>query len=218
MVVATRTTKKYTFPDHAMIAVAGRRRSGKTFLVCDWLKTKLRGKFHHIYIISGTAAQQSVFDSFRNQSGVTFLATIDNTRLTSILETNKNNKQKILLLYDDCAASRNTAGKRFKNDEMLDKLAVMGRHYNATVIVLTQRLTLLSTTVRSQLDALVLFRTNIKQGELAFDEHASIEIEKFEDFWRLLKYCTKEPHSTLLIDANEHKFYKNDSLVRMENK
>src|SRR3954469_25854104 len=64
----------------------------------------------------------------------------------------RQRKEQCLLVLDDVGL----LGKRGKLSDQLDNIAFVSRHYGISTIEIAQRLTLLTTSVRSQLDALLL--------------------------------------------------------------
>lgn len=146
-----------------IMALIGRRGSGKGFLCLDLLKHFYKGMFSFIIWISPTFQLQAMTLNIEDNTGLVVFTEWRPEIITSLWAymgtRNKGDregreKEQCLLVLDDVGLQ----GKKGRLSEQLDNIAFTSRHYGVSVIEMTQRITSLSTSVRSQLDALIMFR------------------------------------------------------------
>ena len=208
--------QSYDFPLFGCMAIIGSRGSGKTVLLINMLKSKLLQRYDIVHWISPTCLcpdQQELLsplhlpqDSFHEEMEPTFLQ--------DVIEKNKVDKKRILLIMDDLACS--TVGKTsWKHNSDVNRLAALGRHFHLGVIMLVQYTCNLSKPVRGNCDAFITFRIDdLDEVKILYKEGgASIVRRDFQAFVRLLDYATDEPHSYLVIDKRKRRAYKNDHWI-----
>jgi len=89
-------------------------------------------------------------------------------------------KEQCLLVLDDVGL----LAKKGRLSEQLDNIAFTSRHYGISTIEMAQRISLLTTSMRSQLDCLLLFKEQNPQEKVNYSEVLVFVIEKH--FLRLL--------------------------------
>ena len=173
------------------MAVVGRRSSGKSFLVTDLLKYFYKGTFDFIIWISPTFQLQDICTT--GLSDCTGLIVIPDWKPEILMvlfshmftrnvnaEKEGRQKERALLILDDVGL----LAKKGKLSEQLDNVAFVSRNYGVSVIEVGQRITLLTTSMRSQLDALLIFREQNPQERI--------------NLFRSLGFCDKKAfHDTI---------------------
>jgi hypothetical protein len=95
-----------------------------------------------------------------------------------------------------------------KNARLLDKISTQNRHFSTTQIFLLQKWnTYLPTIVRSNLDCIMMFRTDNKKELQSFLEEVNGDEEVLT---KLYDYATAEPYSFLYINMynNPIRYFK----------
>lgn len=207
----------YEFPVSGMLAVVGRRGSGKTSLLISYLGTKLSGKYHEIYIISPTAHLQECWKSLDIPPQF-FQKSFDSDWFQQLCEKNGKQQKLILVILDDLAFARSSSGSKnsVKNDEKLNMAACLARHYKIGIIILSQRFTTISKTVRSQCDGIVVFKCGFEEKLILYELCDHLFQDNKEKYLRLCAFATEEKYSYLTIDISESRVYKNDHLLKLK--
>ena len=103
---------------------------------------------------------------------------------------------------------RGLQAKKGRLSDQLDQIAFTSRHYGVSLIEMTQRITSLSTSVRSQLDALIMFREeNPLERQNLFRNFGFGENKK--EWFRVVDNKTAEKYSVIGIrnDAGHFRFF-----------
>ena len=103
----------------------------------------------------------------------------------------------VLILFDDCAYSNKL---KDKTDGIVSKLIMNGRHANISQIYITQKLTLCSTALRSNVNSAILFQTTKKELEQIEQDFNYLKTKK--QFMNMFHDVTKERNSFLVVDLN----------------
>ncbi len=185
-----------------VMAIIGRRGSGKGHLCLDMLKHFYRGMFDFIVWISPTFQMQAMTLNLEDNTGVVVFTEWRPEIITSLYlylgPRNKGDregreKEQCLLILDDVGLK----GKKGRLSEQLDEIAFTSRHYGVSVIEMTQRITLLTTSVRSQLDALIMFREENPRERINL--MSSFGFGTKQDFFRVIDEKTAEKYSVVGI-------------------
>ena len=206
------------------IGIFGRKGCGKSNLLknlIDRPESPYHKHFSKIFLISPTARKDDkmmeiVDDIGENQ----FYEELTNDVLEDILDQveehfNKYKKKKpqYLIIYDDCIHMM-----KGKNARVMDKLATQNRHYHITNVYLLQKWNnYLPTLVRSNLDCIMMFRTeNKKELQSFLDEMQGDD----EVLTKLYDYATSEPYSFLYINMYNTpiRFFKRFDEIRFVKK
>jgi len=83
------------------------------------------------------------------------------------------------------------------------------RHYKAKVVVSSQYPTDLPRSAREQLDIWCLFRGFGRDKMMEIFPQIAISDLEFEDFYKLYKRVTREPHNFLYINRKSNELRKN---------
>lgn len=200
-------------PPHPFRAIlSGASGSGKSNLLLDLLtcKNKYFGYFDIIFVISPTA--NKLDDSYellikKLKKSKTKLYIINHPtaeQVTHIMDTNKEiieneglvKAPKILIVYDDIIAD-----KKFMNTRAFTQSFVASRHYNASVIIATQKYKAIPRTCRIQASALFYFRGTHTEDESVCEEMCPPKYHK-KEFYLLLNYALRKPYSFLFINTH----------------
>lgn len=118
-----------------------------------------------------------------------------------------------LIIMDDVGYSGNLKSKNFG---MISKLVANGRHLNLSQIYTSQRFSMVSTTLRSNLTGAILFNTSMKELELIADDFNYMKTKK--SFIEMFRRETREPRSFLVINfTNKDSMYMNKDFQSIQN-
>lgn len=197
-----------------LLSVVAPRISGKTNLVVDALtdNDKFMGKFDAIFVWSRTAKldgkwknislpEGSFFDTF-NEDEVETLVDICQ-QLKKVLQLN------ILFIFDDMITEGIMNPRRMG---VLESLAVRGRHFNISLIIISQQYLALSPSVRNNTTNMCIFR--VRNGDemekITRENREGLEMDQFK---RLFYSATNEPYSFLHINNQKQnpleRFHRN---------
>ena len=102
------------------------------------------------------------------------------------------------------------AEKNFKsnnNDDILNKLAIRGRHLNISIILCAQKTTGTSTVIRSQADGLFVFKPRSLAETKAIYEDNSINNMSLNEFKDLLNKVTEEKYAFMYVNYQQNIVY-----------
>jgi hypothetical protein len=197
--------------------ISGPSGSGKGILTSKLLLETFRGKFHKIYYFSASSTLDANLDPLRKyceerlgqgENDPCLYDSWDEAVLGDILarqqkvcnfvkEHGSKRKFHIAIICDDFATER-----RVVRGGSLERLFLRGRHYNASVLVLTQYYKLLSPSIRTNAMALVVFR--LRSGadkEAIMSENSAIVDRRVLE--ALYVTATSKPFGFLLILLSE---------------
>ena len=109
-------------------------------------------------------------------------------------ETTGKGKNR-LIIFDDVGYSGNLKSKNFG---IITKLISNGRHLNLSQIYTSQRFTMISTALRSNITGAILFGTSSKELELIAEDYNYLANKK--SFINLFRRETATPRSFLVIN------------------
>tara|TARA_R110002096_G_scaffold304969_1_gene499852 strand:+ start:626 stop:1345 length:720 start_codon:yes stop_codon:yes gene_type:complete len=110
-----------------------------------------------------------------------------------------------LIIMDDVGYSGNLKSKNFG---MITKLVANGRHLNLSQIYTSQRFSMVSTSLRSNLTGAILFNTSMKELELIAEDFNYKKTKK--SFMEMFRKETDKPRSFLVINfSNKSGLYMN---------
>jgi hypothetical protein len=154
------------------MAIVGRRGGGKTHLCCELLKYFYRGMFDLIIWVSPTFELQEITKEFNGAVGLIVFpewrTEIIEALFAYMFDRNSKaqqegkSKERALLILDDVGA----LARKGKLSEQLDNVAFVSRNYGVSVIEIAQRPTLMTTSMSSQLDAILIFREQNPQERM----------------------------------------------------
>jgi len=110
-----------------------------------------------------------------------------------------------LIIMDDVGYSGNLKNKNFG---MITKLIANGRHLNLSQIYTSQRFSMVSTSLRSNLTGAILFNTSMKELELIAEDFNYMNTKK--SFIEMFRRETDKPRSFLVVNfSNPSGLYMN---------
>jgi len=188
------------------IIFVSKRESGKTFLMCDMVKT-YHDDFDEIFLISPTEKMNKQFSEvvkpkniFEEYSEKWVEALINKmTEATiSCFDKPEDEKKHVLLILDDIAGDINLhSSKTFK------QLFIRCRHCKITVFVSLQYLNLCPPVVRNNADYVFCGQLNRNSQKTLLDEYHSGNISN-DDFLKMFRKATIN-YSFFVINCNSTK-------------
>mgnify|MGYP003644138241 CR=1 FL=1 len=201
------THDDHTVPKHPFRAIlSGASGSGKTNLLLHLLKSKsLYGAFFDIiFIISPTAGKlDDSYEALKKTSKkINIINDLNPDTIEKIMSTNKKiilEKQvhkapKILIVYDDVIAD-----VKFMNTKSFLHSFVASRHYNASVIICTQKFNAVPRTCRIQANAVFYFKGGNAERLTLAEEFAPPGYSK-KEMIEIIDTATDKPYSFLFIN------------------
>jgi len=121
-------------------------------------------------------------------------------------ESSKKKKHKIIW-FSDCAYS---GSLKDKQTGVLSKMMMNGRHLLLSVLMDSQKYSLLSTAIRCNLTGLVVFKINQKELDLVASDHSYLE--KMSDFFKMFRGCVRDNRDFMIINYSKKELYFNKEL------
>ena len=189
--------------------IVGKRNSGKSYLLIQMLLSKdcFKGKFDEVIIINPTIDYDEKYKVIKFSRVYTEFSLELLESLISEFESKRLEKKdhKVLLILDDCISQAD-----FKNNmatHPLNTMAVNGRHWGLSLVILSQKWSAISSYIRAQLDYIILFEfKNHYEIDMLYKEFG---VGTKEEFRKFLEDLYTERHDTLLINNITNKYYKN---------
>ena len=184
--------------------------SGKTTIVLNLLMNPQFGYDklflgENIYIVTDNALDQKLklLQSYKSIPDANVMsydestldALYDHLEELFMEERDDKNIQNRVIIFDDVGYSGNLKNKSFG---IISKLVANGRHLNLSQIYTSQRFSMISTTVRSNITGAILFSTSAKELDLITDDFNYLENKK--EFVKMFRNYTSEPRSFLVIN------------------
>lgn len=187
------------------IVVSSKSNSGKSHYV-NYLLYSNSEKFEKCYVISYTNDDYYEYitkHTYKEYSEDIINKIINNQEKegkTYYTETPRGIKKKkeykhVVLILDDCIGNVNLS-----HEKSIDRLYASGRHYNISIIIITQKYKAVSNLIRNNLNYLILFsHSNKEQKKIIASEYS--KYDKDIEFYRVLDTYTKN-YGCLIIDNN----------------
>jgi len=182
--------------------VCGSSGSGKTNLVRHMLKDKrlLPSIFDiekHVFVMCPTADMSNDFEFLPEQNvfpmyDELLVKEIVDTQKANIKQFGKRRTPPVLLILDDCL-------EYVHNYSYINQIITKIRHYNISLIILSQKLKGIGRTIRLNSDYITIFRTsNLSEIENVLDEFVGKKFKK--DLLDQVIEHFKTPYTFLHID------------------
>lgn len=216
------------FEDHFVMVLSAPRRAGKSFLVEKLLRTKeIQDKYDHIIIMSPSVDFNDDYDEFRDNPKFSITTQIDTVTLDNLYEKMAEAKRKvkarerqrrrnpsvdifeedneleellmpnILLILDDAIDS---GVMQFLG--VLDKFAERGRHFNASMIGIAQRISAISRSVRLNADYFIIF-SPFSMGEFEKFIEEFVSRDKRKELRERVDEIFSKKYEFILVDNTE---------------
>ena len=213
---------KYGMMEHPFrMYICGSSGSGKTNMMLNLLSKDVFYKdyFDEIFVISPTASSldksYKVLDLPQNRYYQPNTGIVDR-----IMEINREgierkgikNTPKVLVILDDIISY-----KKFVNSNSLIKLFVMGRHYNISLIVLSQAYHRIPKSIRLNCSCFCYFRGSQKEVKVICEDLCPPGVSH-KGFTETINKVTKKRYSFLFVDLNrpQEDRYKQNFDMRIE--
>lgn len=198
------------------MALIGKRRSGKTYLLIKMLNSKFfRDTFDKVYVFSPTIELDSTWEKVRDMfdpedDRYVMFDKFDPEILESILELQKKTiatkRKDILIIIDDFAEK--LKGQR---GNVLEQLATKGRHFKTSFIFTSQKYNSIHPIIRNNVDELIFFRvSNNLELKTIVEENDSRDIPI--GFEKLLMDNTKDYNYLLVVKDTNNKYFRGNKL------
>ena len=197
------------------IIISSKSNSGKS-TYCKYLLYKLSNKFDRVYIISYTS--EDGYDEIASK----YFDYFDQTIIGNIIKHQEKKKTMdinpkypkeshrkyvykyppVCIILDDLCGNVNMV-----YSQAIDKIYATGRHYNISIILITQKFHAVSNLIRTNASYIILFsHTNKMQIKQLSEEYNSLG--SYNEFKKLLDDVT-EDYGALIIDntTNKLKYY-----------
>lgn len=116
----------------------------------------------------------------------------------------KKKPEHYLMIMDDVAYSG-----FLRKSKMVNKMYMNGRHINLSTIVIAQKFSDISTSIRENVTGAILFNCSNKQLELIANDYNYIPNGSRQDFIRMFRENVKEKYDYLIVNFsnNLHELY-----------
>ena len=187
--------------------IVGMTCCGKTYYLLNLLEKEYKNYFDHIFLLCPTFSWNKTYENWKYDEDEDFIAIPcdqDDVEkyLKIVVDFAKGSKSLIIL--DDVAS-----GKDVKNrTSELVKLGFSARHYNLSVVVITQQLTSIAKPFRENISKLVTFyNPNKKDMKTILEEYSGVngrnELEKIMHKLKNKRYSNLEislifPYDTII--------------------
>ena len=193
-------------PQHPFRAyIVGASQSGKTNLMLFLLTTDgyYKNYFDKIFIVSPTAKKlDKTYDiledmDYKDGESLMFF-NCDTSVLDAILEIQVENtkKDKTRVIFDDCISYQ-----KFMRSDSLLQFAIMSRHYNISMFLLSQAYHSVPKPIRMNMSAIVYFKGSNKEQEIIYEDYCPPRYTK-KQFMEKINHATDKPYSFLYIDLH----------------
>ena len=178
--------------------IVGMTACGKTKFLLNFLERDYKRYFDHIFLICPTFEWNKTYEEWEYDKDEDFIAIPSHQDdvekwLKFVVEYSKGSKSLIIL--DDCAS-----GKSVKNrTSELVKLGFSARHFNLSVVVITQQLTSIAKPFRENISKLVTFyNPNKKDMKTIIEEY--LDVDDKEELQKILKTLREKKYSNVEIN------------------
>ena len=188
------------------ILVCGKSGSGKTLSVINLLTNPklLKGAFDYVLFFSGIHPDKEMIKGL-NLKDDCIKVDFEEEDVKKILDKMQASCKKssgdlskvpsVLFFFDDILANKN-----FLKSNTLVKLATTSRHYNISVIYLTQYYKRLPPVVRTNCSYFIVFGSCLSELEKMAEELCPPNMSK-KEFLKIAKHATKEKFQFLSINS-----------------
>lgn len=199
--------------DHFFMAMSAPRRAGKSTLIKGMLDSGLAAKYEEIHVLCPSLDLNEDYEAYMTDSKFKFTSVVTRGHLKELLDawmTEKKTEMGLkrsgvnnvkftqrLVILDDCIDSGVLTYKG-----PVETLAERGRHFNTSVILTTQKLNRIGTSIRTNCDYLFFFSpfaiSELEQFCETFVYRAARKVLKEQ-----MKELFKRPFHFLVLDNFE---------------
>ena len=175
------------------------------------LDSYYKDTFDKIYFVCPTFfldPKYSVLDLPASQ----IMTTFDEKKIETIMK-NKREDEQILIIFDDCLAEKGF--KKNESNNALNLIATTGRHIGVSIILAVQKTSGSSTTVRTQVDGVYIWRPrSLSEYESLYQDNCVAGLSK-KEFVSLVNYATEEDYSYLFLNNQTKEVYRNTNKINI---
>lgn len=196
---------KYGFiPKHPFrLYIVGASGSGKTNVLLNLLtrENMYKNYFDSILIISPTArnldASYQVLDLDEKHYFDCDESVLENIRDIQEERSARGKAPKTLVVLDDIISFT-----KFCNSDILRQFAVMSRHWNVSMIILSQAYHNIPKTIRLQMSSVIYFKGSNKENKTLVEDFTPPGYSK-KEFLKLINFATKIRYNFLFVDLHQ---------------
>ncbi len=193
--------------------ISGSSGSGKTVLLVNMLTRPefYKNYFDRIIIFSPTAggnlddSYESVpylkEENFINTLNPEFIRMFLDYQEQQIKEKGIGKSPRLLLIFDDCIADQ-----KFMRSSELRECYIKNRHYNTSVILLSQYFYAVPKTMRVNASGIFYFKGSQKEVEILCESYCPPNHSN-KEFMKIIDYCTKFIKNNKEINSRPFLFY-----------
>lgn len=190
--------------------ISAKTGSGKSVLISNLLRKIYYHYFDKIYFCSSNVDNGMIYDVAYKKIKISDQRLFDNFNeeiMQNIVDDIRSDEDfddnHYLLVIDDLPTELN------KRTSKIIKHFLKHRHLHLSIIVVTQKLNLLTPSIRSNATHITSFFTQNKK-----EKETMTEMTDDDNFLTYLNYATSDPYCFLFVDliSNPAKFYKNFNL------
>lgn len=187
-------------------AFIGTQGSGKTSLLCNFVKILYKKCFHFIYVFMPQTSRNSlynnIFDKYLPEEQIYDELTLENINdLYEKIKENSSNGHKSLVIFDDVQKSL----KDYQILQNLKSIIANQRHLKVVNLILLQNFFALDKSLRELINNVILFKLNKSQNEKIFNELIETHKDKFD---LIRKFVFNKPYSWLFINMKSQRMFK----------
>lgn len=164
----TTNIKKYKpkeMPEHAVVVAIAKRRSGKSFLIRDFLYNQ-RKRFFAGIAMSGTEAGNHFYEKEVGLPKKFIYNDFDEAALEKMVNRQRElaqagKAQPVFIILDDLGFD-----KKIFNKPIMRQLLLNGRHWKITLYIMLQYALDVSPSIRSNIDIVILLKDNVNREKL----------------------------------------------------
>ena len=200
--VSNLSIKKYDptkCPEHAVIVMIAKRRSGKSFLLRDWLYNH-RHRFFAGLVMSGTEEGNHFYEREVGIPRAFIYNDFNETALTRLVErqrklTRQGKAQPVFIVLDDCGFD-----KSIFNRKIIRQLLLNGRHWKITLYMCLQYFLDAGPAIRANIDLVVLLKDNMHRDKLQKTFFQMVPTQAL--FNSIMDSCTDDYKALILDNAS----------------
>lgn len=199
----TLNIKKYdpsTAPEHMVVVAIAKRRSGKSFLLRDWLYHH-RNRYFAGIVMSGTEDGNRYYEREVGIPSKFIYNDFDEDALQRLVNrqrdmTNEGTAKSVYVILDDLAFDRKVWGK-----PIIRQLLMNGRHWKISVYISLQYFLEVSPAFRANIDIIVLLKDNLHREKLYKTFFQMLP--NYGTFNQIMDACTSD-YKALILDNSSH--------------
>ncbi len=201
------------------MGIFGASGRGKSYLATQMLMDRrlLKGKYDEIILIHPEYEFEREGENWKKLKIDRIYLEFSQELVDDIIQETRDKFRddrnfKRLLVLDDCVSEESFSNK---NRSALSKAFTNSRKIGLSILLISQRLSLVGPTIHSQLNYIIIFKTGFGR-ELETIEKSYGFVDK--KLWReMIKTIFVEKRDTLMINTDDEIYYRNFNLLKINN-